>query len=54
LDSFGVINLGDLHKTSLDNILYSQKAIDIAEGFKNNIAIEELCRRCTFKNRFNK
>ncbi len=54
LDSFGVINLGNLNKTSLKEILYSKKAIDIVEGFKNNIAYEELCKKCTFKNRFNK
>jgi len=52
LDSFGVINLGNLNEISLKEILYSKKAIDIVEGFKNNIAVEELCQKCTFKNRF--
>lgn len=52
LDSFGCINLGDIHKNRLKDILYSKKSIDIVEGFKNNIAIEELCQKCTFKNRF--
>ena len=54
LDSFGIINLGDLHINSLKEILFSKKSIDIVEGFANNIAVEELCQKCTFKNRFMK
>lgn len=53
LDSFGVINLGNLTNTSLKDILFSKKSLDIVEGFKKNIAVEELCQKCTFKNRFN-
>ena len=53
LDSFGVINLGNLHNDTLKDILQSQKAINIIEGFKQNIAIEELCQKCTFKEKFN-
>ncbi|MEA3384072.1 MAG: radical SAM/SPASM domain-containing protein [Campylobacterota bacterium] len=52
LDSFGVINLGNLKKNSLEDILQSKKSIEIVDGFKNNIAKEELCQKCTFKNRF--
>ncbi len=52
LDSFGVIELGNLNNTKLKDVLYSKKAIGIVEGFKNNIAVEELCQKCTFKNRF--
>jgi len=54
LDSFGVINLGDLHKIPLKDILFSQKSLNIVNGFKDNIAVEELCQKCTFKNRFKK
>jgi radical SAM protein with 4Fe4S-binding SPASM domain len=53
LDSFGIINLGNLNKQSLTDILNSKKALDIVEGFKNKIAVEELCKKCTFKSRFN-
>jgi radical SAM protein with 4Fe4S-binding SPASM domain len=53
LDSFGVINLGNIHNNSLENILQSERSINIVEGFKNNFAVEELCKRCTFKDRFN-
>jgi len=54
LDSFGVINLGNLHNSSLKDILYSNKSISIVKGFQKNIAVEELCKKCTFKNRFTK
>ena len=52
LDSFGVINLGNIKTETLDDILHSQKAINIVKGFKNNIAYEELCQKCSYKNRF--
>ncbi len=52
LDSFGIINLGDLKTTNLENILNSTKALNIVNGFKNNIAYEDLCKKCTYKNRF--
>lgn len=54
LDSFGIIDLGNLHKNTLKDILFSQKALDIVNGFQQNIAVEELCKKCTFKNRFKK
>ena len=54
LDSFACIDLGNIQNSSLDDILHSKRAIDIVEGFKNNLAVEELCKKCTFKNRFNK
>lgn len=53
LDSFGIINLGNMHNSPLENILQSYKAIQIVNGFRNNICVEELCKRCTFKDRFN-
>jgi organic radical activating enzyme len=51
LDSFGCIDLGSLHNQTLKDILYSKRALGIRDGFKNNIAVEELCQKCTFKNR---
>ncbi|MDB2405657.1 SPASM domain-containing protein [Arcobacteraceae bacterium] len=53
LDSFGVINLGNMHTQPLETILNSKRAKAIVENFKNNIAQEELCKKCTFKERFN-
>jgi len=52
LDSFGIINLGNLHYNSLDNILTSKRTTKIIDGFKNNIAYEKLCQKCSFKDRF--
>ena len=54
LDSFACIDLGNIQNSSLDDILHSKRATNIIEGFKNNLAVEELCKKCTFKNRFNK
>ncbi len=54
LDSDGVIALGDLNTQSLDDILSSDRAKAIKDGFKNGVAIEELCQKCSFKDRFAK
>jgi len=53
LDSFGIINLGNLSNETLEDILNKQKTQNIIQGFKKNIAVEELCKKCSFKDRFN-
>jgi len=53
LDKDVIINLGDLKTQSLKDILKSQKATNIINGFKNHIAVEALCKKCTYKKRFN-
>lgn len=53
LDCDGVIELGNLHSNTFDAILHSKKAQDIIKGFKNNIAVEPLCQKCSYKERFN-
>lgn len=52
LDSYGIIELGNIFDTPLQNILSNQKTLNIIENFKNKIAIEQLCQKCTFKDRF--
>ncbi len=52
LDSFGCIDLGNIFDSSLDTILNSKRTQNIINGFKNNIAVEELCQKCSFKDRF--
>lgn len=52
LDGEGVINLGNLHEQSLSDILHSQRAEAMREGFAQNKAVEELCRKCSYKDRF--
>lgn len=52
LDGDGVIDLGNLHHKSLKDILSSQRTTEIIEGFKAGVAIEELCKKCSYKDRF--
>lgn len=54
LDGEGVIDLGNLHETNLDRILSSKRAEAIVAGFEGGKAVEELCRKCTYKKRFDK
>lgn len=52
LDCDGIIELGDLHTESLDTILSSKRAQAMVEGFKVGKAAEELCQKCSYKDRF--
>ena len=52
LDSNGVINLGNIFKDDLEDVLESKLVKDIIEGFKNNKSICLLCKNCNFKDRF--
>ncbi len=53
LDCDGIIELGDLHENTLDEILTAKRAVDIVAGFKEGKAVEELCQKCSYKDRFN-
>jgi radical SAM protein with 4Fe4S-binding SPASM domain len=53
LDSYGCITLGNIFEQSLNTILTNKRTTNIINGFKNNIAVEELCKKCEFKHRFN-
>lgn len=52
LDNDGVINLGNIFKSSLDDILNSERYKNIVKGFNNNKLVEELCQKCGYRNRF--
>ncbi len=52
LDKDGIMALGDLHVNSLKEILTSSRTKAIQEGFKQRLAIEKLCQKCTYKERF--
>ena len=52
LDGDGIINLGNLHVSSLSEILESKRATAMREGFEKGVAIEELCQKCRYKDRF--
>jgi len=52
LDSEGDIPLGNMLSEPIENILNSERALAIREGFKNRCAREELCKRCGYARRF--
>jgi len=54
LDDQKIINLGNCFEESIDNILKSERAMAIKEGFENGNLIEELCQKCSYINRFKK
>lgn len=54
LDKEGVIPLGNLHVDSLETILNAQRAQTILQGFRQGRCVETLCRKCTYKHRFQK
>ena len=52
LDSEGGINLGNIFREELTDILASPRATAIKEGFRSRKATENLCRRCGYARRF--
>jgi radical SAM protein with 4Fe4S-binding SPASM domain len=53
LDGDGIMTLGNLHETSLDAILKCERTTAMVKGFKEGKAVEELCQKCSYKDRFN-
>ena len=52
LDHDGDVPLGNLMEQELDEILASERARAIYEGFSRRTAVEPLCRRCGFARQF--
>ena len=52
LDSEGNIPLGNIHQTPLSDILASERAVNMYEGFSQRKAVEELCKRCGYAKRY--
>ena len=52
LDSEGTIALGNIFEDTLDNILSSERATSIKEGFLCGEMREEMCKRCSYAKRF--
>jgi radical SAM protein with 4Fe4S-binding SPASM domain len=52
LDGEGVITLGNLNEISLPEILTSKRAKAMIDGFNNFKAVEELCKKCSYKDKF--
>lgn len=52
LDHEGDIALGNLFTSTIEEILDSERARAIFEGFSRRQAVEELCRKCGYARRF--
>ena len=52
IKSDGVINLGNVFREELSDILASPRAKAIVEGFRQRKAPEDLCRRCGYARKF--
>lgn len=52
LDSEGSIKLGNIFSSSLEDILNSNRAKNIYNGFSRRERVEELCKRCGYSTRF--
>lgn len=53
LDSEGVMNLGNIFETeTFNDIITSQRAKRIVDGFSNREVIESMCQRCGYRTRF--
>jgi radical SAM protein with 4Fe4S-binding SPASM domain len=52
LDNNGTINLGNIFETDLEEIINSERAQKIYNGFSNRNACEELCKRCSYVRKF--
>lgn len=54
LDKDAVIQLGNCLTNPLSEILDSDRAVGMLEGFKHGKLVEELCKHCSFIQRFKK
>ena len=52
LDREGAIELGNAYRDDIGEVLSSERANRIKDGFKNKRATEELCRKCGYARRF--
>ncbi|MBP7174727.1 MAG: radical SAM protein [Thermoclostridium sp.] len=52
LDGDGVINLGNIHHTPFSEIIESERALKLINGFNRREAVEELCGKCGYRKRF--
>ncbi len=52
LDGEGIITLGNIFEQEFEDIVTSNRAYAISEGFENRQIIEPLCMRCGYRERF--
>ncbi|MFL0245857.1 radical SAM/SPASM domain-containing protein [Candidatus Clostridium stratigraminis] len=53
LDGEGIINLGNIHTTNFKDIIKGSRAATIYDGFSNRQVIEDLCKKCDYRRKFN-
>ncbi|WP_294953780.1 SPASM domain-containing protein [Sulfurovum sp.] len=53
LDCDGIIELGDLKHHTLKEILSNSRTQNMIKGFNEGKAVEALCQKCSYKERFN-
>ncbi|MDP4146604.1 MAG: radical SAM/SPASM domain-containing protein [Bacillota bacterium] len=53
LDGEGIINLGNIHETNFTEIVNGERAANLFNGFSRREVVEELCRKCGYRKRFN-
>ena len=54
LDTKADINLGNIFKTPMKDIVESKRCEDMRKGFQNRHLTEELCKHCSYRLRFDK
>jgi len=52
LDYNGMIRFGNIFDSSLSDILSSERYLNMKNGLQKHILTEDLCRKCTFRKRF--
>lgn len=53
LDNDAVMKLGNIKEQSLKEIVHAKRATDMREGFNLGHCSEEMCLKCSYKDRFN-
>ena len=48
LDSKGVINFGNIFEDDLDDVIFSERFLNMENNFKNKKKCEQLCKHCKF------
>ena len=48
LDSEGIINLGNIYKNEINDIINSDLFKEMKKGFLNNKKVHDLCKKCNF------
>ncbi|MBB6672745.1 radical SAM/SPASM domain-containing protein [Cohnella nanjingensis] len=52
LDGEGVINLGNIHQKPFAEIIEGERATRMYDGFSRREVVEELCKKCGYRQRF--